>query len=349
MRSSIWKVLIILVLLGDLFTFLHKNVYERILSDEPSVISLLPTSAPPSNGITSESICEWRFVRYRPSKYELHWVENIRVLQGRVCEESNSQSVEAREWIRQAEENARGNSILSSGIFSSLEFRNTCTGQSLVDFIEPLAGLTRSPVFCMHGTDMVNKHYMIVSWNTSIKLGGGHLSRPKAYYFDLGASLYNSGAGGASQSWFVEQYERRGVRWDGIYAWEAAPLNAVDVWGGIPWSVRPFYHWYNVPVNPVRGHPDNPLEFILRVAKPWDFVLLKIDIDNTPVEEAIVAEILGSDTLIGLIDEIYFEHHVNTKPMNDAWGTHGASQTLADSYTIFDTLRRKGVLAHSWV
>jgi len=52
---------------------------------------------------------------------------------------------------------------------------------------------------------------------------------------------------------------------------------------------------------------------------------------------------------MGLVDEFYFEHHVNTEPMHRYWGTQGAPQTLADSYRIFKALHAKGVMAHAWV
>ena len=205
-------------------------------------------------------------------------------------------------------------------------------------------------MFCLTNEDLVNKNYLVVSWNVSKKLSSptGHYV-PKAYYFDLGASLYDSGAGGASQSWFVETYESRGIRWDGIFAWEAKPHPAGQVWGKLPARLKPIYRWYNVPVSPKPGHPDNALDYIRRIARPEDFVLVKLDIDTTPVEEALVGQILASDELLGLVDEFYFEHHVNTRPMHPYWGTQSAQQTLADTYRIFAALRGKGVVAHAWV
>ena len=58
---------------------------------------------------------------------------------------------------------------------------------------------------------------------------------------------------------------------------------------------------------------------------------------------------LASDEMLGLVDEFYFEHHVNTAPMNKFWATHDSQRTLEDSYRIFTTLRSKGVRAHAWV
>ena len=75
----------------------------------------------------------------------------------------------------------------------------------------------------------------------------------------------------------------------------------------------------------------------------------KIDIDNSPVESSLIDQLLASDDLLQLVDELYFEHHVNVAPMYDAWNTQKEKATLADTYRIFSTLRSKGVIAHSWV
>jgi hypothetical protein len=186
---------------------------------------------------------------------------------------------------------------------------------------------------------------LVVSWNVSKKLS----NQSKAYYFDLGASLYNSGSGGSSQDWFVETYEQRGIRWDGIFAWEVAQQDPATVWSRIPAHLKPIYHWYNIPTHPDPAHPDNALGYILRVARPEDFVVLKLDIDNTPVAEALMDQILASPELRGLIDELFFEHHVNTPPMHRYWGTAASPRMLTDTYRIFSTLRSDGVIAHSWV
>ena len=287
--------------------------------------------------------CKWRFESYTPSPYEKYWTDNIEHLQKNVCEESNKQTREISTWMHTSKEE------VPSDVFSFFTFQNECTGEVSVDYIEPLAGLTRSPLFCLHGPDyIVSKDYLVVSWNVSNKLRSNATSHaPKAYYFDLGASTFNSGAGGASQSWIVEMYEARGVRWDGIFAWEMKPHAPSEVWGEIPDRLKPVYHWYNIPVNPEPGHGDNALEYVRRIAREEDFVLVKLDIDSPPIEAAIIDQIL-TDTE-NLIDEVYFEHHVHTPPMFPYWGVLPDSTTLKDTYRIFSTLRNKGVMAHAWV
>ena len=292
--------------------------------------------------------CQWKFIKYTPSAYEQYWTENVATLQHDVCAASNRQLEEVNEWTKQTSSEAPHD--FTTNIFSKFTFQNKCTGEITTDYIEPLAGLTRSPLYCLRGNAyVVSKDYLVVSWNISKKLSGPPDRTPKAFYFDLGASLYDSGKGGSSQSWFVETYESRGIHWDGIFAWEAQEHRPSKAWGLIPARLKPVYHWYNIPVSPVPGDADNALDYIRRTARPEDYVLLKIDIDTTPVEEALVEQILASDELLGLIDEFYFEHHVNTRPMYRHWGNLSVSWSLADTYRIFTALRSKGVIAHSWV
>ncbi len=108
---------------------------------------------------------------------------------------------------------------------------------------------------------------------------------------------------------------------------------------------------------------DNPLRHIAALATPADYVLFKLDIDNVEVEEGIVRGLLADPALLALVDEFYWEHHVNFAPMNSAdcvrttrgnpadcpgWKTHNSPQTMNDSLTLFAALRHAGVRAHSW-
>ncbi len=195
-----------------------------------------------------------------------------------------------------------------------------------------------------------SKDYLIPSWNVSRKLRTSPAPFvPRAFYFDLGASYYNSGRGGASQSWFIETYEKRGVVWKGIWGWEATPQDPAKTWEVIPARLKPYYHWYNIPVSSVPGHANNALAYIKEAARPEDYVLLKLDIDHNPTEMGIINQVLASDELLRLVDEIYFEHHVNVGPMHYHWNTQKSKQHLSDTYQLFNAFRQKGILAHSWI
>ena len=71
------------------------------------------------------------------------------------------------------------------------------------------------------------------------------------------------------------------------------------------------------------------------------------------VEERIVAQLLESPELMALIDDFFWEHHVNFKPMANVWLVRdqatGIDRTMEDSIKLFDALRRAGVRAHSWI
>ena len=72
--------------------------------------------------------CRWNFIKYTPSAYETYWTENIATLQDVVCEESNKQTAEVNEWIKQSSSNDAPHDF-PTRIFSQFTFQNECTGQ----------------------------------------------------------------------------------------------------------------------------------------------------------------------------------------------------------------------------
>lgn len=118
----------------------------------------------------------------------------------------------------------------------------------------------------------------------------------------------------------------------------------------VPGAVRAKYQYFNLPVGTDPGEPSHPLQVLKAVAQPGDYVLFKLDLDNTAVETSIFKAMLRDAELLGLIDEFVFEYHVNFAPMVPAWGqTIDPNATLADSFQLFAELRRRGMRAHSWV
>jgi hypothetical protein len=74
------------------------------------------------------------------------------------------------------------------------------------------------------------------------------------------------------------------------------------------------------------------------------------DIDNFSIEHAILTGLLQDPAALALIDEFFFEEHVNFSEMLPYWGgTVGPNSSLASSYQTFNKLRSAGVRAHSWV
>ena len=115
-------------------------------------------------------------------------------------------------------------------------------------------------------------------------------------------------------------------------------------------------------------------------------VCAQVDIDHTATELSIVKAILASDTLVRLVDELYFEcaemlqpthalsaythapftgpsshlcsqslslrrYHFTFDGLDFGWGgakkTHG--HTVDDALALMQALRRKGVRAHFWI
>ena len=158
---------------------------------------------------------------------------------------------------------------------------------------------------------MLSKDYLIPAWHAEAWPAG----RTRALFFDLGASLYHTGGGGASMSWFVNQYRARGISFDRLFAWEAKQYTDATIYATMPASIVDRIAYYNLPANTTPGNKHNPWRTLRAVATPNDFVVVKVDIDNTPVEEALLEQLLADRALSSLVDEFYFEHHVLNTPM----------------------------------
>lgn len=112
-------------------------------------------------------------------------------------------------------------------------------------------------------------------------------SHRKHFMFDAGASTFQS-----SMWWFVCAFAQRGIRFDQIYGWEITILEPNLFWSWIPDTIKPIYHFLNIPVQPRSSDPNSPLRMIMAVAGPDDFVAFKLDIDTPTVEIPIVMELL---------------------------------------------------------
>jgi hypothetical protein len=70
-------------------------------------------------------------------------------------------------------------------------------------------------------------------------------------------------------------------------------------------------------------------------ALPDDYVVVKLDIDNLDIEDALVDQILKNPALAGLIDEMYSQRHAPT-------------DYTKVTYKLFRELRTKGIRMHAW-
>lgn len=117
------------------------------------------------------------------------------------------------------------------------------------------------------------------------------------------------GIGFSSLTFFSRLYAANCLAFDRIYAWEAAPYNAASWWRHVPLAVRAKLTFFNLPAESVQGSlsgvsggahegrtattgtgtdgiggapepplpsPSDPLALIRAVARPEDFVVLKV-------------------------------------------------------------------------
>lgn len=213
--------------------------------------------------------------------------------------------------------------------------------------VEPLVGPLRHPLYCFNLTLLEAKDYMFFSdpWLPSV-----FPTPMRFFYFDAGASSWDMGTGGASQSWMVAEFTSRWCfQVAGVWAWEIVPQETKRFFSALPPCLPPVYHWFNVAVSPEPSNKQNIWKHLEAVAKPEDFVLVKIDIDHPPTEIPLLRQLLATPSLQALVDELFFEHHVNFFPICQSWGTCSDSASYKDSLDLFTTLRKQGIRAHSWV
>ena len=170
---------------------------------------------------------------------------------------------------------------------------------------------------------------------------------PRALYFDAGASFWGDGFG---LKQVLAHYAAMGLPFDEVFAWESSrSYNGGDFFADAPPRTQHATHYVNMPVVTVPGDRNNPLSAIALVARPQDYVVFKLDVDNSAVELALTEQLISNATLLALVDEFFFEDHVDVREMHTVWSEFiGSGRTLRDSYELFGRLRAAGVRAHSY-
>jgi hypothetical protein len=250
-------------------------------------------------------------------------------------------------WIRESRNPKDAN------VFSSFTHHT----HSNSSFIEPLAFLLRHPLsFCNERKEWRpvtrSKDWLVLAEKQMLH---SHNSTDiqKKILIDAGASYYDSGFGGASTKWFVDEYRSRGIVFDAIYAWEAKKMDMERYWKQVPADVHKTMHLFNRPAS-IDSTLNNPLARLVSECRVEDFCVLKIDVDTPSVELPWVQQILQCHDVSSRIDEFFFEHHVHGLMENKyheefGWPSSGVSGTYADTYRLLAELRHRGIRAHSWV
>jgi hypothetical protein len=174
---------------------------------------------------------------------------------------------------------------------------------------------------------------------------------------DMGASTYGGWGGNAAAagaSWFVDRYKTHGLDFDWVVSYEYDKHDPDEIYRSVPIALVPHYLYYN---QPVEGDPDgkwNPWRIMRGMGVTADdYVVVKLDIDTPNLEHALFQQVLFDAKNTELIDEFFYEQHVNTKVMSPAWGPYiagnvGERLTMIDTYDMFTAMRSRGVRMHSW-
>eukprot|EP00667_Euglena_gracilis_P016347 EG_transcript_17098 len=227
-----------------------------------------------------------------------------------------------------------------------------CTGhRSRTLYLEPLAAALRNPRFhCIEPQGHMDTSYLVFP-------SAANVPHARAYFFDVGSTFYDSGNCGYNDSlaWFVDTFRQKGFNFHRIFLWEMTRIDHTKYWERVPTEAVHRMQFFNTAASDDPQHAMNPLRLMLKVARPEDYVVLKLDIDNNEVEVNLIQQLLHNPKLVALVDELFWENHVHHHPLSDGggWGDlhrlRGPCSTGLGSYECFRQLRAAGIRAHSWI
>jgi len=316
---------------------------------------------------------------YTPGELERPWFEGK--VAGSICKRlaSAQQQNGTQDWLTFAAA-ARGSapkrpSPQQTALMSRFDCRDMAEGS----FIEPLTGGTRHPLadlkhwrwyqttpsrlrlinksaHCtLHGEQnagLFNISHLILANECGQAPAAG-----RALYFDLGCTTWTMNST-QSQSPFSgdrpslplmqELYRRNCIEFDHIWAWEAKAMDPKVWWNEVPVDVRAKLSFFNVGV-PKEPHPNGAVALLKAAAKPEDFVVVKMDIDNAQLEHSIVNELLSDRSFAELVDEFFFEYHFVFDNIEFGWGRQGKGHTVDEALRVMRRLRTSGIRSHFWV
>ena len=68
-------------------------------------------------------------------------------------------------------------------------------------------------------------------------------------------------------------------------------------------------HFYNTAFSADIRNASHPLNIMRSIYKPGDMFIVKLDIDNAPLELSVIEAIESDSSLLHMIAEMYFEMH----------------------------------------
>ena len=306
------------------------------------------------------------FEEYIPSPWEIEWWTRADEWKGRECEILTSlpHVTKVKKWLDTSEPSTRIQSqsffdmSASCDVFSTLRYR-TPSGTTIDIKIEPLVGILRDPrlpcavdlgkqTWTPHNDNIQSKDFIFLDPILS-RLGRSlGLMQRRVILFDLGASTFND-PDMPGLSWMYPKYASMDLQLTDLYAWEVRKKEGFTFFESMPLALSAATHFYNFGVDMDAGQdsPANPIAVLKEVARKEDYVIFKIDIEVVRIEEAVVEALIKDLRALELVDDLYWEHHVNIKSMKKWWAIEsgdGVKRTMQ----YLRSLRNRGVRAHAW-
>ena len=294
---------------------------------------------------------------YHASELELTWTSTRQ--HNRICRTGANQSAEALvAWLDYAQNTAPSRPRNGEQRRAISWFH--CAGQT--EYIEPLTGWGRHPYADVCYPKWSGEHHVLLEDTRYLVPSSARGPRQpprgaRTILFDAGCSGPNATNGQpTSVPFLVSLYERHGMAIDRIYAWELREHNPKLWWHGLSQRMRAITTFFNVGVEPEPAAIDaaSVLGLIREVARPEDFVVLKLDIDHARTEMSIMRGIAEDPSLLQLVDELYYEAMWAWGPserhtiMEKFWGPIARHQTVDEVLNLMVRLRKRGVRAHFW-
>ena len=239
-------------------------------------------------------------------------------------------------------------------VASKFVFLDEETGQEYVEYIEPLVSHLRFPLSqCIDNYPNEEQFkYHMIGFRGFIIPPPPVVHKNRALYFDAGGAQWGHGPGGPQLQYFHNVWKRHGVDFDEMYAYQIHTPVAKFM-EGVPEDLRDRVEVHKVDLA-VTGDADGPEHPFLpneikRKASPGDYVLCKLDVDNSQIEGGTVLALLKDED--PMVSELAWEHHIRGNYLMREWGHPDElpDVSLRESYELFLLLRQKGIRAHSWI
>ncbi|CAB9511728.1 expressed unknown protein [Seminavis robusta] len=214
-------------------------------------------------------------------------------------------------------------------------------------WVEPLLPPMRHPQFCYQSKHLMNTDYLLHDFHAMCKKLKPH---SRTVFVDMGASLSFHGGRKIPVLDLIQNYRKFGFHFDHVYGYEYRKHDPEQVFNDVPEYLDASYHWINVGVTSDTHSRRNPFKLLVENYKPDDFIIVKLDVDTPELERELAQQLLDNPQLSKLIDQFYFEHHVNQAELKPHWGRQrGMNESVADSLKLFHDMRQKGIPSHFWV